>query len=115
MRIPRTNNVYGQVIAPDGLRAAVVALEAALGPGTVSTYRSRRGADAETLRIRTDAADFESLPLPGGMEHLLNGAVAGSPDDVARFVRKLSAALAEAKVEHTFDVHDGRRIILSVP
>jgi hypothetical protein len=115
VRIPRTNNVYGQVIAPGGLRAVVVALEAALGPGTASMYRSRAGTDAEQLRIRTDAADFESLPLPGGMEHLLNGAVAGPTDDVARFVRTLSAALTEVKVEHTFEVHDGRRVVLSLP
>jgi hypothetical protein len=107
--------VYGQLIAPDGLRAVVVALEAALGPGTASMYRSRAGSDTETLRIRTDAADFESLPLPGGMEHLLNGAVAGSAEDVAKLVRTLSRALTDAKVEHTFEVHDGRRIILSVP
>jgi hypothetical protein len=115
VRIPRTNNVYGQVVAPDGLRAVVVAIEAALGPGSASMYRSRAGADAETLRIRTDVADFESLPLPGGIEHVLNGAVAGSPEDVAAVVRALSAALTDVKIEHNFEVHDGRRVVLSLP
>src|SRR5688572_24499419 len=86
MRIPRTNNVYSQVIAPDGLRPVLAAVERALGPGNASLYRSRAGG-AEVLRIRSDTADFESLPLPGGIEHLLNGAVAGSSDDVAGFAR----------------------------
>ena len=114
MRIPRTNNVYGQVVAPDGLRPVLVAVERALGPGAASMFRSRAGA-AEVLRIRSDAADFESLPLPGGIEHMLNGAVAGSTDDVAAFARGLSAAFVDAKVEHTIEVHDGRRIVLSLP
>jgi len=110
----RFNNVYGQVVAPDGLRVVVVAAERALGPGAASVFRSRAGA-SETLRIRTDVADFESLPLPGGMEHLLNGAVAGPAEEVATFVRSLSASLAEAKVEHSFEVHDGRGVVLSLP
>ena len=108
------NNVYGQVVAPDGLRVVLVAAERALGPGAASVFRSRAGG-AETLRIRTDAADFESLPLPGGMDYLLNGAVSGSADEVAAFVRALSASLAEARVEHTFEVHDGQRVVLSLP
>ena len=110
----RFNNVYGQVVAPSGLRPVQVAAERALGTGTAAVFRSR-GSDAETLRIRSDTADFESLPLPGGMEFLLNGAVSGSIEEVAAVVRALSAALAELKVEHTFDVHDGQRIVLSLP
>ena len=114
MRVPQHNNVYGQLIAPDGLRRVLVAVEDAIGPGCASLFHARAGG-TETLRIRTDAADFESLPLPGGMEHLLNGAVAGPADAVAAFARTLSSALARAKVEHTFEVHDGRRVVLSLP
>lgn len=114
MRVPRTNNVYGQVIAPGGLRPVLVAVEALLGPGCASLFQTR-AAGTETLRIRTDTADFESLPMPGGMEHLLNGAVAGTPEQVVQFVRTLSAALSDAKVEHSFEVHDGRRVVLSLP
>src|SRR5215211_749445 len=114
MRIPRTNNVYTQGIAPDGLRPVLAAVERALGPGNASLYRARAGG-AEVLRIRSDTADFESLPLPGGIEHLLNGAVAGSVEDVAAFARGFSAALVDAKVEHTIEVHDGRRVVLSLP
>lgn len=108
------NNVYGQLVAPDGLRPVLVAAERVLGPGAASVFRSRAGG-AETLRIRTDAADFESLPLPGGMEYLLNGSVAGTAEEVATFVRALSASLAAARVEHGFEVHDGRRMVLSLP
>jgi hypothetical protein len=67
------------------------------------------------IRLRTDAADFESLPMPGGMDHLFNGSVAGSSDDVAAFVGRVSKVLAEAKIEHTFDVVDGGRVVLSLP
>ena len=110
----KPNNVYGQIVAPDGLGPLRDAVEQAFGPGCASLFHARPGSP-EMIRIRTDAADFESLPLPGGMEHLLNGSVAGSPDEVAGFARKLSDALVEAKLEHSFDVHDGTRIILSLP
>ena len=114
MRIPRTNNVYGQLVAPGGLQPVLVAIEALLGPGCASLFHTRAGA-GETLRIRSDTSDFESLPLPGGMEYLLNGAVAGSVDEVMVFVRALSAQLTESNIEHTFEVHDGRRVVLSLP
>jgi hypothetical protein len=109
------NNVYGQLVAPDGLRPVLVALEKLLGPGQASLFRSRSTSTIETLRIRTDAADLESLPMPGGIDYLLNGAVAGSMDDVIAFVQRLSAGLSEAHIEHTFEIHDGRRIVLSLP
>jgi hypothetical protein len=114
MRQPAFNNVYGQLVAPDGLGPVRDAIERTLGPGTASQFQSRPAAP-KMIRIRTDVADFESLPLPGGIEHLLNGAVAGSMDEVVAFARTLSAALAEAKVEHSFEVHDGTRIVLSLP
>ena len=113
--IPRTNNVYGQIVAPDGLRPVLEAAEALLGPGCASLFRARTSNPTETLRIRTDVADMETLPLPGGIEYLLNGAVGGTAEEVATFVRKLSAALTEAKVEHSFEVHDGRGVVLSLP
>jgi hypothetical protein len=113
-RRPQSNNVYGQIVAPDGLRPIVVALEKSLGPGCVSAYNPRPGA-AEVIRLRTDLADFESLPLPGGMEHLFNGAIAGTSDDVAAFVRRLSVALVDARLEHTFDIVAGGRVVLSLP
>ena len=110
----KPNNVYGQMIAPGGLRPAVAAIEEALGPGSASMFRTST-ADAEGLRARTDAVDLESLPLPGGMEHLLNGVIEGPADEIVRIVRSISAAFDEAKIEHTFEVHDGRRVVLSLP
>ena len=86
---------------------------------TIVGYLEQLGAECTVVRndavAPADAADFESLPLPGGIEYLLNGAVAGSPDEVMAFTRRLSAVLAAAKVEHTFDVHDGKRIVLTLP
>lgn len=114
MRIPRTNNVYGQIVSPDGLVRVKDAVERALGPGSVSLFRAP-GADADTLRVRTDVCDFESLALPGGMEYLLNGSVSGTAEHVITFVRSLSAALDDARIEHTFEVLDGRQVVLSLP
>ncbi len=111
----KTNNVYGQFVAPDGLRPVLVAVEKTLGEGTASIFRSRSSNQTETLRIMTDTADLESLPMPGGIEYLLNGSVAGRIEEVVRFVERLSSALSEAKVEHTFDIHDGRTIVRSLP
>ena len=113
-RRPQTNNVYGQIVAPDGLRPVVAALEKVLGPGCVSVFNPRPGAP-EVIRLRTDVADFESLALPGGMDHLFNGSVAGSAEDVAAFARRVSAAMVEAKIEHTFDVVNARRVALTLP
>jgi hypothetical protein len=113
-RRPQANNVYGQIVAPDGLRPVVLALETALGPGCASVVNPRPGAP-EVLRLRTDTADFESLPLPGGMDHVLNGSVSGSSGDVTAFVRRISQAFTEVKLEHTFDVLEGGHVVLSVP
>jgi hypothetical protein len=110
----RANNVYGQIVAPDGLRPLVVALEKALGPGCVSVFSPRPGAP-EVIRVRTDAADFESLPMPGGMVHLFNGSVAGTSDDVTAFTQRISDALTKAKLEHTFDIVDAGRVVSSLP
>lgn len=101
----RHNNVYGQLVAPDGLRPVARAAEAACGPGSAAAYRDR-ASNTERLRLRTDAADLESLPLPGGTDHLFNGAVAGPIADVLAFVRALSSALTSEGVEHSFEVLD---------
>ena len=92
----------------------LVALEKALGPGCVSMFNPRPGAP-EVIRLRTDIADFESLALPGGMDHLFNGSVAGSAGDVAAFAQRVSAAMVEAKIEHTFDVVNAGRVVLTLP
>ena len=102
------------MVAPDGLRPVVAALEKVLGPGCVSVFNPRPGTP-EVIRLRTDVADFESLPLPGGMDHLLNGSVAGTSEDVANFVRRVSHAFAEAKLDHTFDVVENGRVVLTLP
>jgi hypothetical protein len=102
---PRHNNVYGQIVAPDGLRPVLRAVEAVAGPGCASAYRDR-ASDTERLRLRSDTADLESLPLPGGMEHLFNGAVAGSTESVLAFVRALSGALTKEGIDHNFEVLD---------
>ncbi len=111
----RNNNVYGQLITPEGLRPVLRAVERAAGPGCASVFRDRAGG-AERLRLRSDAADLETLPLAGGAEHLFNGAVGGSAEDVVAFVRGLSRHLAEEHVEHSFEVYDaGERRSHSIP
>jgi hypothetical protein len=112
---PRHNNLYGQVVALDGLRPVLVAVEAVLGSGSGSVFRPA-AARAETLRVQSDRADLETIPLAGDIEYLLNGAVGGSAEEILAFVRALSAALAEARIEHSFEVNDVRlKLRASVP
>jgi hypothetical protein len=108
------NNVYGLVVAPQGLAPVLQAVRRVIGDGTASIYRSHFNG-AETLRFSTESVDFESTPLENGTEHLLNGGVGGSSEEVVAFVRTLSVALVDAGVEHRFEVYKNRELVQLVP
>ncbi len=102
--LPDFNNVYGQLYGLDGLAIVRDVATAVSGIEKVSIYVS--GFDgAETLTIAGERIDFESQSL-GASQHLLNGGVAGTVDEVIRFVRSLSRALTDAGVEHSFEVYN---------
>lgn len=107
------NNVFGMIKASHGLKPILRAIAGLVADGGRAAI-SRSGFDGATkVRMTTDAADFESTPLGGG-EHLLNGGVGGSIDEVLEFVRALSGALSEARVEHRFEVYDNDNQLVQI-
>lgn len=111
--MPDSNNVYGRIVAPGGLAPVLGAVRGL--PGLERAYVKKSQYDgAEVLRFSSDAVDFESTPLGGGPRHLLNGGVEGPPEDVVGFVRAMSDRLAEAGVEHHFEVYDTDGSLLTV-
>ncbi|QDT24791.1 hypothetical protein Enr10x_00830 [Gimesia panareensis] len=111
--IPDSNNVYGCVTSLDGLafvRDAVNKLEE-----VNEAFISVSGCDgSESLILKSDLIDFESEPLENG-QHLLNGAVAGSINEIISFVGKLSHTLSEAGIEHHFEIYNAEELIKEIP
>ena len=102
--IPDGNNVYGIVKAPGGLRPVLAAAQ------TLDCWRSARiktsGYSGEqTIRLESEDADFETERLSES-EHLFNGAVGGTLDQVINFVQRLSDALHAGGIDHHFEVYN---------
>ncbi|WP_020471921.1 hypothetical protein [Zavarzinella formosa] len=110
---PEGNNVYGHITAPQGLLPILHAVEQTVRGGQVHIKRSGFNG-AETLRIRSELADFETDSLGGG-EHLFNGGVGGSLEEVVVFVRALSESLSRAGIEHSFEVYDDQQLVQQIP
>ncbi len=110
---PDGNNVFGLVVAPDGLDPVLQAVSRLVGARHASIYQSRFDG-AETLRFSTDSVDFESTPLEGGHQHLLNGGVGGTAEDVLAFVRELARVFTEAGIQCSFEVYDDHLNLLQV-
>src|ERR1700722_17243285 len=92
-KMPDGNNVYGPVIAPQGLQPILRAMMPLVGEKRAYIYRSQF-IGAVTLTISTDTADFGSTLLEYGSRHLLNGGCAGVLDDVVVFVRSSPRAFS---------------------
>lgn len=112
--LPNYNNVYGHVVTPSGLETVLEAVRGVEGVSVafihVSSYNG-----AESLILESELIDFRSEPLEAG-QHLLNGGVAGTIQEVIDFVSKLSRALFDAEIEHNFEVYDeGQQLITEIP
>jgi hypothetical protein len=112
--IPEGNNVYGEMTAPQGLEPILRAVEEVVGVSQAHIYRSQFNG-AETLPIRSDSAIFKSDRLGDGIEHLFNGAVGGSLEEVVDFVRALSATLSRSGIVHSFEVYDDQQLVREIP
>ena len=112
--IPEGYNVYGLITTPQGLRPILRAVEQVVGRG--HAYIKRSGFDgAETLHVLSESADFESDYLDDGVEHLFNGGVGGSLEEVVAFVRTLSESLSRSGIEHCFEVYDHQQLVQRLP
>src|SRR5262245_12026208 len=112
--IPDSYNVYGVVTAPQGLEPVLRAIEQDLIEGRAYIYRSQFNG-AETLRLRSESADFDSDRLDDGVQHLFSGGVGGTLEDVVCFVRRLSDSFSRSGIEHVFEVYDDQELVERIP
>lgn len=108
------NNVYGDLIAPQGLRYVSDALAPLIGDARASLYVSQFNGK-ETLRFSTEIANFESMPLEVQGHHFLNGHVIGTIDEVARFVEAMSKHLSDTSIQHRFEIYVDDRLLRRLP
>lgn len=106
--MPDGNNVSGIITAPDGLEPVLRAVAPSVTDGRVWIYRSQFNG-AETLRLQSESVDFESTPLGEVQQHLFNGGVAGTLDEVCSFICQLSYSLFQAGIEHSFEIYDDQQ------
>ena len=112
--IPEGNNVYGIITAPQGLEPVLRAVEQLLVGGRAYIYRSQFKA-AETLRLQSESADFETDHHDDGFQYLFNGGVGGSLEEVVGFVRLLSESLYRSGIEHSFEIYDDQQLVQRIP
>jgi len=103
--LPCGNRVYGSFAAPDGMQPVLETVQNMIGNENAYIYVSGYNG-ASTLHFSNQKCDFESTPLDEGIQHLLNGGVAGSVLEVIEFVKELSHHLSDARIEHSFEVYD---------
>ena len=109
--IPAGNNVYGVLKPPVKLKVVLAGATSVHQWGKAHIYVS--GYDgARTIHLRSESADFDSNPIGSG-EHLFNGAVGGTPDEVIAFVKRLSEAFTERGVAHQLEVYDADRQLVA--
>jgi hypothetical protein len=113
--IPEGNNVYGIITAPLGLEPVLRAVEHVVSEGRAYIYRSQYNG-AGTLHLQSESADFNSENLDDGVQHLFNGGVGGSLEEVIGFVRMLSESLSRSGIEHSFEVYgDDHQLVQVIP
>lgn len=110
--LPDAKNVYGHVLAPQGLGSVLAAVRPLATDGRA--WLKTSGFDGTTtFHLETDSLDFATTPLGGG-RHLFNGVVAGLAAEVVACVGRLSAALSAAGVEHGFEAYDADGSLVGV-
>ena len=107
---PDYNNVYGHVIAPNGLTTVLENVRGTAGVRKAGIKVS--GYDgSESLILSGDLIEFESEPIEND-EHLLKGCIAGTIEEIIIFIGQLSHALSEAKLDHHFEVYNEEQILI---
>jgi hypothetical protein len=98
--IPDGANVYGHVIAPQGLRVVSAALKTIAEWEVSAIQKKELVFDSARVMLRSEFSE--------GDEHMICVRVNGCDADVIFFTIDMSRALQAAGLEHHFEVYDAR-------
>lgn len=105
--LPITNNVYGFLYSKTGLRNAAKVFRDYLGLSEKQAYIYKSQFDGnETLKIRTEAYEFETQSLKEGDKWLFNGAVAGDIDSIKALLKEICDPLNAKGYKANFEIYD---------
>lgn len=105
--LPITNNVYGFLYSKIGLKDAATVLRNYLGLSEKQAYIYKSQYDGdETLKIRTEAYEFETQSLKEEDTWLFNGAVAGDIDSIKATLKEICDPLKFKGYEANFEIYD---------
>jgi alkanesulfonate monooxygenase SsuD/methylene tetrahydromethanopterin reductase-like flavin-dependent oxidoreductase (luciferase family) len=107
VELPSSNNVYG-LLSCDGRLQELAQLLRALLAATESeiSIKISQFDGAQTLRVRTERAEFDAYLSGADRTFLFNGAVAGTAEQVCLFVQRLHKALQVAGFHPRLEVYD---------
>jgi len=107
MAIPRRNNVYGLLECDDRIAelTELVRNHLALSDDEIWLKKSQFD-DEEALLVCSNQADFATCRGTVNGQLLFNGAVAGSSQEVRRFVQDLHQAATAAGFCPRFEIYD---------
>ncbi|MEL6438127.1 MAG: hypothetical protein AAFQ80_02555 [Cyanobacteria bacterium J06621_8] len=105
--LPITNNVYGFLYSKVGLRDVAKVLQDFLELSEKQAYIYKSQFDGnETLKIRTEAYEFETQSLEEEDKWLFNGAVAGDIDSIKVILKEICDTLKIKGYEANFEIYD---------
>jgi hypothetical protein len=107
MELPEGNNVYGHLACDGRLPQLAQLLRVFLGVDEHEvSVKTSQFDGAQTLRVRTETAEFDAYLAGTDRKFLFNGAVAGNTEQVYTFVRALHRALQDGGFQPRLEVYD---------
>lgn len=105
--LPSPNNVYGFLFSRTSLEKVAEVLRSRLGLTKTEVYVYRSGFDgSETLKVRTEAYEFETQKAKENNTWLFSGSVAGNLDEILTVLKLLSSHLRWAGYDTKFEIYD---------
>jgi len=107
MEFPDTNNVYGYFSSHANLEklAAILRRKLFFDEDEVTVKKSSFDGH-QTIRIKSQMAEFESTKFDNEETYSLNGVVAGSEKEIFDFVLKLFTVLKQHGYNPVFEIYD---------
>ena len=107
MKIPGYNNVYGYFLCPYSLEnvAKILVYRLNLRAENISVKKSQFDG-TQKMRILSEIAEFEAYQSKGKNEYFFNGAVAGTAQEVYRYVQEIQMILNQSGYSARFEIYD---------